>query len=88
MPLINVPGVGTVNFPSTMSNEQIVEAIERDILPGRAGATQQAPTESRMGLARKEADRGAEGRVEGEQESELAQPPSTGWAHAVHRREV
>lgn len=48
MPLINVPGVGTVNFPSTMSNEQIVEAIERDILPGRAGAAQQAPAESRM----------------------------------------
>lgn len=48
MPLINVPGVGAINFPSTMSNEQIVEAIERDILPGRAGATRQAPAANQM----------------------------------------
>ena len=33
MPSINVPGVGVVNFPDTMSQQDIVAAIERDILP-------------------------------------------------------
>lgn len=32
MPVINVPGVGYVRFPDDMSEKQIVEAIERDIL--------------------------------------------------------
>jgi hypothetical protein len=48
MPLVNVPGVGQVNFPDTMSREEIIEAIERDILPGRSGITQQAPAPSQM----------------------------------------
>jgi hypothetical protein len=33
MPSVNVPGVGKVNFPDTMSQADIVAAIERDILP-------------------------------------------------------
>ena len=33
MPIVNVEGVGQVNFPDSMSNEQINTAIERDILP-------------------------------------------------------
>ena len=33
MPSINVPGVGVVNFPDTMSQEQIIRAIETEILP-------------------------------------------------------
>ena len=33
MPIVNVEGVGQVNFPDSMSNEQINSAIERDILP-------------------------------------------------------
>lgn len=38
MPLINVEGVGLINFDDSMSREQIVQAIEKDILPqARAG---------------------------------------------------
>ena len=33
MPLINVEGVGLINFDDSMSREQITQAIERDILP-------------------------------------------------------
>lgn len=33
MPIINVEGVGQVNFPDTMSPEQISDAIQKDILP-------------------------------------------------------
>ena len=38
MPIINIPNVGQVNFPDTMSQADIVKAIENDILkkPGRA----------------------------------------------------
>ena len=38
MPIINIPNVGQVNFPDTMSQADIVSAIETDILkkPGRA----------------------------------------------------
>lgn len=38
MPIINIPNVGQVNFPDTMSQADIVKAIETDILkkPGRA----------------------------------------------------
>jgi hypothetical protein len=33
MPIVNIEGVGRVNFPDTMSNEQIQSAIETEILP-------------------------------------------------------
>lgn len=33
MPSVNVAGVGVVNFPDTMSQGDIINAIERDILP-------------------------------------------------------
>lgn len=33
MPQVNIEGVGKVNFPDEMSQEQIVAAIENDILP-------------------------------------------------------
>lgn len=33
MPIINIPGVGPMNFPDTMSNEDIGIAIRQDILP-------------------------------------------------------
>ena len=33
MPLVNVPGVGSVNFPDTMSQDDIVRAIQTEILP-------------------------------------------------------
>lgn len=33
MPIVNVEGVGQVNFPDTMAPEEIKSAIERDILP-------------------------------------------------------
>ena len=32
MPIVNVPGVGKVRFPDSMSQEQIISAIETDIL--------------------------------------------------------
>lgn len=32
MPIVNVPGVGQVNFPDSMSQEDIISAIETDIL--------------------------------------------------------
>ncbi len=33
MPTIEVPGLGPIQFPDSMSGDQIVQAIERDILP-------------------------------------------------------
>ncbi len=33
MPIVNIQGVGRVNFPDSMSNEQINAAIEKEILP-------------------------------------------------------
>ena len=33
MPIVNIEGVGQVNFPDTMSPEQISSAINKDILP-------------------------------------------------------
>lgn len=33
MPIVNIQGVGRVNFPDSMSNEQINTAIEKEILP-------------------------------------------------------
>ena len=33
MPTVNIPDVGAVNFPDTMSQEDIVKAIQNDILP-------------------------------------------------------
>ena len=34
MPIVNIPNVGAVNFPENMSHEQIVKAIETEIMPG------------------------------------------------------
>jgi len=33
MPTIEVPGLGPIQFPDSMSGDQIIQAIERDILP-------------------------------------------------------
>ena len=33
MPIVNVEGIGQVNFPDSMSSEQISAAIQKDILP-------------------------------------------------------
>lgn len=33
MPIINIKGVGNIQFPDSMSNEDITNAIEKDILP-------------------------------------------------------
>ena len=41
--LIEVPGVGQVAFPATMSDQDVVAAIERDILPKMKGGQQPAP---------------------------------------------
>ncbi len=45
MPTVNIPEVGAVNFPDTMSQEDIVKAIQNDILPKAKApvATQKAP---------------------------------------------
>lgn len=32
MPVVNIPNVGSVNFPDSMSHEDITRAIEQDIL--------------------------------------------------------
>ena len=46
MPIVNVPGVGQVNFPDSMSQEDIINAIENDILkkpaPGFVERSKQA----------------------------------------------
>jgi hypothetical protein len=51
MPRVNIPGVGTVNFPDTMKPEEITHAIETDILPkakGAAAPPAQGPEEPGM----------------------------------------
>ena len=42
MPSVNIPNVGVVNFPDTMSHEDIASAITHDIMPGVKSA---APAE-------------------------------------------
>jgi len=49
MPTIEVPGLGPIQFPDSMSGDQIVQAIERDILP-QARASRQV-SEEPMGPA-------------------------------------
>ena len=39
MAVVNIPNVGSVNFPDSMSQDDILSAIENDILPNYAGAT-------------------------------------------------
>ncbi len=43
MQSVNVPGVGLVNFPDGMSQQDIINAIERDILPSLQAKQQPAP---------------------------------------------
>jgi hypothetical protein len=45
MPTVNIPEVGAVNFPDSMSQEDIVKAIQNDILPKAKApvAPQKAP---------------------------------------------
>ena len=43
MPIVNIQGVGLVNFPDTMSNQQIQSAIEKEILPKFPELQAQAP---------------------------------------------
>ena len=42
MPIVNVPGVGQVNFPDSMSHEDIVKAIQTNILPKVGASTETA----------------------------------------------
>lgn len=44
MPTVDIDGVGQVDFPDTMSQDQIKQAIERDILPNFNKQQQEAPT--------------------------------------------
>jgi hypothetical protein len=51
MPTIQIDGVGPIQFPDNMSEAQIVQAIERDILPQqRRQQPQVAPTEGGGGI--------------------------------------
>jgi carbamoyltransferase len=43
MPTVNIPEVGAVNFPDTMSQEDIIKAIQNDILP-KARAPEPEPS--------------------------------------------
>jgi hypothetical protein len=43
MPIVNIPGVGQVNFPDGMSNQEIQTAIETEILPQFPEVQAQAP---------------------------------------------
>lgn len=43
MPRVNIEGVGTVNFPDSMSPDEIRAAIERDILPKKARQARPEP---------------------------------------------
>lgn len=43
MPTIDIPGVGPIQFPDNMTEDQIVQAIERDILPQAGARVQQQP---------------------------------------------
>lgn len=45
MPIVNIPGVGQVNFPDSMNNEDIVKAIQTNILPKVNAPQAQAPTQ-------------------------------------------
>jgi len=47
MPRVNVPGVGLIDFPDTMSQDAIVNAIENEILP----SINKKPTDRTMGEA-------------------------------------
>lgn len=52
--LIDIPGVGIVSFPSSMSDEDIVSAIKTNILPKYGQAQEPQPTEeqpSKLGAA-------------------------------------
>ena len=33
MPKVNIAGIGKVNFPDSMSQEDIIHAIEHDVIP-------------------------------------------------------
>lgn len=43
MPVVDIPGVGTVEFPDSMSKEQIDERIRTEILPSAAKANPDRP---------------------------------------------
>lgn len=63
MPIINVPGVGQVNFPDSMSEKEIVEAIERDILKRKPEA-KEATLKEKIADIPKALGRGAVGLLE------------------------
>lgn len=44
MPIVNIPNVGSVNFPNTMSPEDITNAIENDILKKPKSVSPKIPT--------------------------------------------
>ena len=50
MPSVNVPGVGKVNFPDSMSQADIINAIERDILPNVKKETEPPPVDAGFSL--------------------------------------
>jgi hypothetical protein len=52
MPLVDIPGVGKVNFPDDMSQEDILNAIQKDILPSIKTAP--APTDKPADFSAKE----------------------------------
>jgi len=45
MPIVNVPGIGQVNFPDSMSHEDIVNAIQTKILPQAGKSQDVTPTD-------------------------------------------
>jgi len=52
MPLVDIPGVGKVNFPDDMSQADILNAIQKDILPSIKTAPE--PTDKPAGFSAKE----------------------------------
>lgn len=46
---VNIPGVGRVNFPDSMTPEQITTAIEQDILPNAAPSRGRGPAPTPLG---------------------------------------
>lgn len=54
MPIVEVPGVGEVEFPDDMTDEQIVQAIETDIVPQVApkGPSTRARSNSKVQMQR------------------------------------
>ena len=42
MPVVNIPNVGAVNFPDSMSQADILSAIQNDILSNYANKQAQA----------------------------------------------